>query len=341
MMKKIFMISFMVLLLSGCMKNTGKERKFCLQGTWLLQKVEYPAGEVYDHFLKDKNTYCRIYGEDSMYYQCKLKTTDRGLVIMPTSMIQTTLINKGGGEMLYFEDGDPHPLTLSGDTAMTIQQIGVLYTWKRANDIDVEWGQELRYIIADEMKKANLDTPQTYVLSAKERQQKKTIHWLTYAICLIILVAIHYVVTSRKSRQRLRLQLQQIQEEHEKRSQHVKQAIMADEKQFFASDEYNNLYERITNGQSLTKEEWTDVEQMLKTVYPGFTSQLRGLHHMSELEYQTCLLIKLRIPPKDIANVLIRDTSTISTVRSGLYKKVFGRKGSTKEWDDFILSIGV
>jgi hypothetical protein len=60
---------------------------------------------------------------------------------------------------------------------------------------------------------------------------------------------------------------------------------------------------------------------------------------MSELEYQVCLLVKLRVPPKDIATVLARDTSTISTVRSRLYKKVFGRKGGAKEWDDFILSI--
>jgi hypothetical protein len=115
---------------------------------------------------------------------------------------------------------------------------------------------------------------------------------------------------------------------------------MADEKRFFASDEYEALHKRIISGQQLTKQEWTDVEQMLKTVYPGFTIQLRGLLPMSELEYQTCLLIKLRIPPKDIASVLIRDVSTISTVRSRLYNKVFGKKGSTKDWDNFILSIG-
>ena len=30
----------------------------------------------------------------------------------------------------------------------------------------------------------------------------------------------------------------------------------------------------------------------------------------------------------------------ISTVRSRLYKKVFGQKGGAKEWDEFLLSIG-
>ena len=61
---------------------------------------------------------------------------------------------------------------------------------------------------------------------------------------------------------------------------------------------------------------------------------------MSELEYQVCLLVKLRIVPSDIAAVLARDVSTISTVRSRLYKKVFGQKGGAKEWDEFLLSIG-
>jgi hypothetical protein len=61
---------------------------------------------------------------------------------------------------------------------------------------------------------------------------------------------------------------------------------------------------------------------------------------MSELEYQVCQLIKLRVAPSDMAVVLARDASTISTVRSRLYKKVFGRKGGAREWDDFILSIG-
>ena len=61
---------------------------------------------------------------------------------------------------------------------------------------------------------------------------------------------------------------------------------------------------------------------------------------MSELEYQVCLLIKLRITPTEMADVLSRDGSTISTVRSRLYKKVFGSKGGARDWDEFVLSIG-
>ena len=83
-----------------------------------------------------------------------------------------------------------------------------------------------------------------------------------------------------------------------------------------------------------------ELERQLNVVYPSFTNHLFSLYPMSELEYQVSLLIKLRISPSDMANVLARDISTISSTRSRLYQKVFHRKGSSREWDDFVLSIG-
>ena len=120
----------------------------------------------------------------------------------------------------------------------------------------------------------------------------------------------------------------------------VRQAIESVETAYFASDEYQALQRRIATGDILKEDDWLTIESQIKKVFPGFSSQLRNLHAMSELEYQVCLLIKLRIAPSDMAIVLARDASTISTVRSRLYKKVFGRKGGAKEWDEFILSIG-
>ena len=56
------------------------------------------------------------------------------------------------------------------------------------------------------------------------------------------------------------------------------------------------------------------------------------------METVSCIIVP-RIAPSDIAAVLARDISTIRTVRSRLYKKVFGQKGGAKEWDEFIMSI--
>ena len=64
-----------------------------------------------------------------------------------------------------------------------------------------------------------------------------------------------------------------------------------------------------------------------------------SLYSMSPVEYQVCLLLKLNATPSEIATVLCKDASSISTVRSRLYGKVFGKKGSSKEWDEFIRSL--
>ena len=178
------------------------------------------------------------------------------------------------------------------------------------------------------------------MFSAKERQQANYIQWLMATIAIVIVLAASSNIVARRRRRQLQLQLQQIQEVRQERPQTVRQAIESVETAYFASDRYEALQRRIATGQRLKDDDWQEIEGQIRKVYPGFISQLRGLHSMSELEYQTCLLIKLRIAPKDIAAVLARDMSTISTVRSRLYKKVFGRKGGAREWDEFILSIG-
>lgn len=292
--------------------------------------------------MEGNGTYCQLYDRDSTLYVCRMSATPTGLVIMPTDKRQVTLIDKGDGEYFYLEDDDPHPLTVSSDTAITIQRNGILYSWVRADGIYHEWGTEIRDIIAKDLDSEDNAYNNNYVLSAKERQQERTIqrHGILFALLFTIALLIaQYAISKRKAMRRLQLQLQQIQEVRENRPQEVRQATMSVEKAFFASDDYAALQRRITHGQTMKEEEWRQVERHLKAIYPGFTTQLRSLYPVSELEYHVCLLIKLRIAPKDIANILSRDVSTISTVRSRLYKKVYGKKGGAKEWDDFILAM--
>ena len=235
------------------------------------------------------------------------------------------------------------PLTILDDSTIVIQEHGYCYTWRRNNNIANEWGQEIKDIISNDFLDDNNSEIQSYVLSAQVREQANVIHvfiYITIAIIFILFAVIWIAIDNRKSRRRLQLQLQQIQEVREERSLTVKQAIEDVESTFFTSDEYETLQRRIATGQRLKEEEWHNIESQIKKVYPGYICQLRNLYSMSELEFQVCLLIKLRITPSDIASILARDASTISTVRSRLYKKVFGQKGGTKEWDDFILSIG-
>ena len=340
-MKNSLLLLIACLFLLACGNTGKKDLAYFLHGAWTLQRTELPVGIEHYYSREGNGTLCHIYTHDSTLYECRLATTPSGLVIMPRTKTKITLIDKGGGEQLYLEDGDPHPLTITGDSTLTIQRSGVVYSSVRADDIYQEWGDDICQIIETAIADGNTDNSR-YVLSTKERQQERTIVWFScfsVLVVIIALMAVRLAVINRRAKRQLQLQLQQIQEVQEHRPLTVRHVVETVEKTFFASDEYASFCRRIASGQRLKKEEWQQAEQLLKTVYPGFCSQLRSLYPMSELEYQTCLLVKLRIAPKDISAVLARDMSTISTVRSRLYKKVFGEKGGSKEWDDFIRSM--
>lgn len=328
-------------LLMGCEDSDKKEKPFLLQGAWTLRHVEYPIGAEYDYSPKSA-TFCRIYDGDSTLYECRLSETANGLVIVP-NLMRDVMLTDQGGHFFYMEGDNPRPLTIESDSTIIIQQNGVRYTYLRADDIERQWGSSMRDIIKTDLESGTSDHVRHYVLSAKERQQAHVIHgfvWFSIAILIVVAIVAQIAISNRKEKRMLRLQLKQILEVKENRSQQVKQAVAEDESKFLASDDYHSLQRRIASGNRLKEQDWSNVEELMKHAWPGFSSQLRTLYPMSELEYQVCMLIKLRIPPTDIATVLARDISTISTVRSRLYKKVFGRKGGAREWDEFVLSIG-
>ena len=77
----------------------------------------------------------------------------------------------------------------------------------------------------------------------------------------------------------------------------------------------------------------------MNSIYTGFTEKLYNLYRMSEQDYHVSLLIKVRIQPKDIALLTAHSKESVASTRSRLYTKVFGQKGSSKDWDDFVLSL--
>ena len=332
-----------LLLMASCLVlacNNGNDggKQYTLDGVWTLRQVHRPEGHIRT-FAETEETLLRLYEGDSVFHQCWMTRTETGLTLRPIEDVRVGLIDKGHGEYVYVEDEDPHPLTAPDDSTIVIQQNGVLCTWHSADDIAKEWSAEIRQIMAAELQKGQGE-PQRYMLSRKERQQANVIQWLilsTIGIFIMLLLITRIAIDYRKDRRRLQLQLQQIKEVQEERPRVVRQAIESVETAYFASDEYQALQRRIASGNLLKDDDWLTIESQIRKVYPGFSSQLRNLHTMSELEYQVCLLVKLRIAPSDMAVVLARDASTISTVRSRLYKKVFGQKGGAREWDEFLL----
>ena len=107
----------------------------------------------------------------------------------------------------------------------------------------------------------------------------------------------------------------------------------------FATPVYLRIKQCIADGRSLASGDWVELAEAVNAAYTGFTEKLYSLYRMSDQDYRVSLLIKVRIQPKDIATLTAHSKESVASTRSRLYQKVFGRKGTTKDWDDFILSI--
>lgn len=124
-----------------------------------------------------------------------------------------------------------------------------------------------------------------------------------------------------------------------------KVAIIENEKRqqaetvIFSSDVYQHIQDNLNTGRPLTHQDWLGLAEMVNSVYSGFTEKLYNLYRMTEQDYHVSLLIKMRIQPKDIALLTAHSKESVASTRSRLYQKVFGKKGSSKDWDDFVLSL--
>ena len=107
----------------------------------------------------------------------------------------------------------------------------------------------------------------------------------------------------------------------------------------FSSAVYRRLQECLNAGRKLSYQDWADLTELIDSIYTGLTEKLYSLYPMSEQELHVSLLTKIHLQPRDIAQLTAHSKESVATTRSRLYSKVFGRKGSSKEWDDFILSL--
>lgn len=333
------MLTAMCLMLVLIPASAEHKEGLKLKGTWELLQSVHPDGTVY-RFPQEDVRVIRIY-DDSCYYTNEVVAAPNGILCNPADKGSYTLARKGADEYLYFQSGHVKPLTVLDDSTIVIQQNGIKSTWRMTDDVkDPKFAQVIHALKNDEGNVRSRSS--RYVFSHAERKLKRANHTLVYIIfCVIIAFVIlcNYAINLQKNKKRVEEELRQIEEERKVRPESVRHAMNDVEDDFHSSDYYLALRKRITNGERLSKEDWDTLEDKLKHVYPRFTGTLFNLHKMSQIEYQVCLLLKLGVPPSEIATILCKDSSTISTIRSRLYQKVFGKKGGSRDWDQFISTI--
>ena len=311
-MRTLFAI-WMLCLLSLCCWAGRKD--FSIVGVWMLKSETAPDGRVTPS-IYTQYTRCKIYDSDSTYYTVQLHAVGDDMLIIAHEMGKYRL-----NDSVYMERDRVMPFHVIDDTTFITEFNGYQELMVRSNTMTEERKEEIRQLVRKYPDESEAPVKH-YVLSTTERKLKNERALFLYIIMCMSVVAVGvavYVYRLRKRKREIEKKLAEIEEECALRPVVVADAIEA--------------------GENIKPTEWKELERQLKVVYPHFSSSLYSLYNLSPIEWQVCMLLKIRTAPVEIATVLNKDKSTISTTRRRLYKKVFGKDGSGKDWDEFILSL--
>ena len=335
---RLYIISVFTILTAACSEKVSTDDPQGVEGLWRLSSVSHFNGFLETFDERNLQQTLRLYGNDGICYEVKTLADKNGIMIAPQERITYTINCVDDSTCNYTENGEPCPFWRPSDEIIITQKIGFKHKW-----IKQEASQELRQAVT---KAFETDADGNYaglqVISATEQDLKKKNNSLQYVLTFSMLmmagIGIYLLYVLRKRRRAVNL-LRRIRNESNQRPQQVNATLKRIEKAFEKSDYYIRLHRRIMRGERLNEDDWQEMEQEVKKAYPDFVHKLLTLTALSEVEFRTCMLIRLSVPPSAMADVLHRDLSSVSTIRSRLYRKVFGKKGSSHDWDEFILSL--
>ncbi|MCQ2266143.1 MAG: hypothetical protein MJZ40_00345 [Bacteroidaceae bacterium] len=333
------------LLLSSCSgkqepaADVSHQHVSTITGMWANvhnESIDGRHDEYYDLYATNGRTILKSYEPDGLCYKFIRHHRDSHDTYVPHTK-ESYQLRLAPGDTLYSEGNIPIRLCSLSDSVMIIEWEGTLQTWHKLTDFPESQRLELESMARDAMG-GDRSLRQEYFLERfiDTRHQLSWLIRLLLALGGVLLVGGGVLLHFFRRKRQLERALRELQDEISDRPSVITQATEAARDELYESEWYQTLRQRLTQGECLTDDDWTEVAHQVRRIYPNFRSRLYELCRLSDTEFRVCLLLKLHIAPADIATALCRDKSTISSIRSRLYAKVFSRKGSSKDWDDFI-----
>ncbi len=75
-------------------------------------------------------------------------------------------------------------------------------------------------------------------------------------------------------------------------------------------------------GIKIKKEDWQELTHSINEAYTDFTLRLLDLYPMKTIEMQVCLLIKIGVPPTQIAYITSHTKQAITSIRKGYTRRL-------------------
>ena len=88
-------------------------------------------------------------------------------------------------------------------------------------------------------------------------------------------------------------------------------------------------------------EDWKQLRALVEREIPDFSERVNGKNQLlSDMEYDVCLMIRVHLMPIEISRLKKCTPSYVSNIRKNLLKRIFGKDGSSEDFDDEIVKIG-
>jgi len=116
--------------------------------------------------------------------------------------------------------------------------------------------------------------------------------------------------------------------------------LPSEETMLFMSPILKQIEGKSYRGQGLIEEDFASIEDEIRNHLPGFWEFLSSnRNRLTMHEFQVCMLIRLKLKPKSIGNMLGISAASISKIRINLLFKLFGVKGKPSDFDKRIIKI--
>ena len=173
----------------------------------------------------------------------------------------------------------------------------------------------------------------------EENSRKQTV--ITIGVAILVVLTVLFATYIQRHRRRQELMELRIEHLEQLKRDYAKADAEA-LKQAALTIEATPVWQRfatLSDSEHPTNEEWQMLTEAVNKTYEGFSTRLMRLCHPTPHEFHVCLLLKAGFEPVRIAALTLRSKAAISTVRSRLYEKTFGKKGSAKDWDEVIRTL--
>lgn len=163
------------------------------------------------------------------------------------------------------------------------------------------------------------------------KEQNKLYKIYTFILLSIIVIYLLIYVYKQKINYKMRVR---------------KKQEINDKEPLYHLIESTDIYKHITDvldgsigKKHLTDADWQRLSDEINKIWPHFNENLNNLCYMNTNDYHICLLLKIKMPIKDISELTSMSYSGIGSVRTKLYERAFKEKKGASEWDNVIDSL--